>query len=290
MRKHLLVTISGDTSAMYGVRFFSSFFTNKAETGCTLLYVAPNPSAALSMSELHRDMENVLKQTEELRRKGDAALERARDYLVQAGFPAQNVSVKLGFRQRSTALDIIDEGVKGMYDAIVMGRRGLSRLEELVQDSVSRVVATTRMEIPIWISHTPDADRANVLLCVDGSDQSLRAADHVGFVLADEPGHTVRLYHIWDPAKEDLLEAQDIIDQAREVLLSNGLPEGRISQQIDRGTASARRIVHEAEKGGYAVIAVGRSGADRPFMGVFMGSVSLSLLRSLGKSALWVSH
>jgi len=291
MQKHLLITVSCDASALFGVRFVNSFFRQKETTCCTLLYVAANPQAALSLEEIHREMEQVQLQIEQARRRGQEALNKAMDFLLAAGFLARNIETKFAFREQCTAVDIVREGVKGMYDAIVLGRRGISRLEELVEDSVSKLVADMSFEIPIWVCRMPEHGRSDVLLCADGSDESLRAADHVGFILAGEPSHKIRIFHVWDPAKEDYLEALDIVDQARALLMKSGIGQERLSDTIKRGRGVARLIKAELEAKCYAAVCVGCTGADRPpLQRLFLGSVSRDLLRTQEKTALWISH
>jgi nucleotide-binding universal stress UspA family protein len=291
MQKHLLITVGDDASASYGVRFFSFFFKNTQRVRCTLLYVAANPEAALSLIELHREMPLVQQRIEEARQRGQEALYKAMDQLLAAGFPAKNIETKFVFREQGTASDIVNEGLKGLYDAIVLGRRGSTWLEELVADSVSKQVADAVMEIPIWVCRVPEPGRADVLLCADGSDESLRAADHVGYILSEETAHRVRVFHIWDPSQEDYLEAVDIVEQTKANLVENGVQSDRILETIKRGRGAARLIQAEADAGRYAAVCVGCTGAHRqPFKQLFLGSVSAALLHSLDKAALWISH
>lgn len=291
MQKHLLITISADTSAAFGVRFFTSFFRNKAQVRCTLLYVAANPESQLSLIELHRDMPQVQQLIEDAREKGQIALNKAMDLLLLSGLPAKNIETKFIFREQGTAADIVNEGLKGLYDAIVLGRRGLTWLEEFVANSVSSQVADAVMEIPIWVCRVPEMGRADVLLCVDGSEASLRAADHAGFILAEEPAHRVRVFHVWDPSQGEYLDAVDIVEQAKISLIENGVEPDRILDTVKRGRGAARLIQAEAEAGRYAAVCVGCTGANRPPLArIFLGSVSAALLHSLEKAALWISH
>jgi nucleotide-binding universal stress UspA family protein len=67
------------------------------------------------------------------------ALENAKRKLIEAGYPEQNVTVKFQTLDKGVARDIAKEAEAG-YDAVVMGRRGLSGIREFVMGSVSHKV------------------------------------------------------------------------------------------------------------------------------------------------------
>ena len=55
-------------------------------------------------------------------------------------------------------------------------------MEEMVADSVSHRILWESITFPIWICRNTERDRKNVLVCVDGSEECLRVADHVGYM------------------------------------------------------------------------------------------------------------
>ena len=104
--------------------------------------------------------------------------------------------------------DIAKEGKIGHYDAVVLGRRGYLVFECFLQDSVTREILDRKIDFPIWVCRQFEENRKNVLLCVDGSKQSLHIADHVGFVLKDEEEHTVTILHIMFLMHETVIEME----------------------------------------------------------------------------------
>ncbi|MDD4951610.1 MAG: universal stress protein [Desulfovibrionaceae bacterium] len=282
MNKNLLLTVSFDREALYGVRFVEAFFQNKPSVGLTLLNIGEAAGPDEPGSEADRQA---------ARGRGQALLEDIRRGLVDKGFLAENINIKFTQMQDTAAEDILREGVVGGYDSVVLGRRGLSRLDELlVEESVSKTLVTREMDVPIWVCRSPDPGRKNVLLAVDGSEESLRAAGQAGLMLADEPGHVLDILHVWNPLRESDLEAERVLDLAKSTALLNGTPKERISTILVRGAAPAKAVIREAEQGAYAVVAVGRTGSDRKPKRLFMGSVSLKLLRTLERETLWISH
>jgi len=285
MQKHLLVTISDDISLLYGVRFVNSFFKNKAEVKVTLFYVAPRADIAGQVKHSGEDLDK--KAAEAGRKKGEGALAVSQRLLCDRGFPPENITNKLLFRQLGTVKDIIKEAKQGQYDAVVLGRRGYALFETLLSTSVSREILDRDLPFPVWVCRMPEENRKNVLLCVDGSEASLRMADHVGFMLEAEEDHSVTLFLV-DTGEEGDKDA--ILDEASRKLKENGLPEERIRTLVIRSTNVARAILDEAEKRAYATIAVGRAGLKKsPLKELLIGSRSMKLLEKVEKATLWVS-
>jgi nucleotide-binding universal stress UspA family protein len=229
-------------------------------------------------------------QSQQIERKGRTALGRAKSRLVENGFRPENIELKLVFRQNTKALDIIQEAEKGLYDAVVLGRRGLSRLEEaILQESVTKSLLCEETVAPMWICREPETGRKNVLVCVDGSEPSYRMVDHVGFILSRARGHHVTLLRI--APSEDDGESRKIFGQSRRILEENGYPLDQVREKTVNGKNVPQAILSEVEDGKYAVVAVGRSGTGGcSLRSVFLGSVSYTLFRETRKAVLWVSQ
>lgn len=291
MPKNLLVTIGDNPAALYGVKFLNSFFQNKHDLRCTLLYVGPNPRAQLDELEVLRRMKEIRKREAHIRKKGEAALEKAEKLLVGQGFSPESIKAGIHLKLRGTVGDIIHEGIKGGYEAVVLGRRGQLRLAELLDDRVTKSMVVRKIPVPVWICRMQGEKRKKVLLCVDGSGPSLRASGHAGRMLENEPGHDIRLFHVWDPSRQDRAEAENHINTAADALKEQGIAEDRVSSEIVTGTDCAGLIMRAADNGRFAVVAVGSTGAGRGLIRrMIMGSVSLKLQKDLANAALWVSH
>lgn len=287
MGKHLLVTVSEDGSALKGIQFIRGFFEHREAMHLTLFYTAPKPRMVWTDGEFFEAMDAFNHTVHQTRKAGRESLKAALELLDELGFHAEQVNPRLRLGDGSTARDILREGEKGQYDAIVLGRRGAQRLQEMVDDSVTEQLLDRRLTAPLWICREPELGRRNVLLCLDGSEASLRMAAHVGEVLADEPGHGVSLLHVPGTILFTFPPA-DIYDQAREILVRNGVDEARISE-VRTGPASvSKAIIGEAQAGNFAVVATGSNGHGALHR-VFLGSVVRDLLTRLTGVVLWVS-
>lgn len=283
MQKHLLVTISDDIRILHGVRFVGSFFTDKTNVRVTLLYVSPR-AESVGGDKIQRDLDK--KNTEIYRQRGEISLGVAQKILLERGFSAESISSKLMFKQFGTVKDIIREAHAQSYDALVLGKRGYAVFEKIIKDSVSKAIMERDIGFPIWICRRPEEDRRNVLLCVDGSEPSLRMADHVGFMLQSETEHRVTILHA-DTGEKNI---DAMLHEAKNKLLANGVETERISLQVIPSTGVVKTIVREAEKKAFAVVAMGRVGVKKGILKEWLvGSRSMKLLEDLDKAVLWVS-
>lgn len=291
MEKHLLVTISEQEKLLYGVQFVREFFGWERKPRITIFYTAPRPPAVW---DEERTLDSEVRSEEygkQMEAKGRKALAFAKRQLVRFGFDESLVETKLQTRKFSKAMDILQEGAKGHYDAVVLGRRGLSRFEEAFDESVSREVLEKGGELPLWVCRRPETGRRNVLVCVDGSENANRTADHVGFILGGESPHGVTLFMVRS-GKEGGEGVEDaVFSKCREALLANGLPSERMEIKTVDSSGVAKAILKEAEKGMFAAVAVGRrsEAAEKGFFGrMFTGSVSTPLFKELEGAALWI--
>lgn len=288
MDRHILLTISDDHSALQAVRFTCGFFRNVSTLKATLFYVAPNPKAGLSGSEIAKDYSQLSKREAAAKKAAENALSRASEIMVGKNFPKDNLDSKILFQQLGTASDIIQEGLFGLYDAIALGRRGLSRLEELLDKSVSKQIFTTPLETPLWICRQQERPEPSVLLCTDGSPSSLRTADHVGFMLKDEPEHTITITYVDTSCGSD--NGLEALAKTRQVLQENSISSSRIKELVVEGKNVSEAIVTLARGGDYGVVATGRTGRGETKSRLFWGSVSMNLLRHLDFATMWITH
>lgn len=291
MEKHFLMAVSGDRTASYNLRFVKSFFTEFCDIRLTLFYVAPRPPT-WDFDVVLQPEQAALAELEELRKAHEhEALEKAYEWITYRACDPGKVQKKAVHSQVGTVHEIIFEAQKGMYDAVIMGRRGLSWFEELVQDSVSHQILWKDIDFPIWICRRPDdKERNNVLLCVDESAPARRVADHVGFILGEKERHKVTLFHVKPDNTSVTPEVQRILDDAREALSYNKFPEEMVEVKIVQAPDVADAIVHEAQSGSYAVVACGRTLDHPTAMGTLIPtSVTTKLLRKLTDCCLWIS-
>ncbi len=287
MEKHLLVAVSDEFHTSQSLRFVYHFFTRREDLKLTLFYVAPRrPDWRLDPINLETNPEAIVHIEEDRVRHGVPAMEKAKAWLHSMGFGRNQVQVKISKGTLGTVKEIVKESEEGLYDAAVLGRRGLSWFEEMVTDSVSHRILWESLTFPIWICRNPERDRKNVLVCVDGSDECLRVADHVGYILRHEPGHDITLLHVC--ADDRCVDAETIFGRALKEIKSNDISDDRIHIKIKTSSNPAKTILYEADHHKYAAVAIGRTSHKPSTLNHIFATTSLKILRSLEGAALWL--
>ena len=292
LAKNLLLTVSDTQNSWTSVRFVRKFFTNFCNLELTLLYVAPRPPSWDFDEVLNPEQAELREIQMHKRQAGNRALEDAHRWLVYHACDSDKIKQKVVPARKGTLMEIINEAQSGVYDAVALGRRGIGWFSEIVEDSISHKILWHEIDFPIWVVRSPEpAVRKNVLLSVFGSEPCRRIADHVGYILQDEPAHKVTLFHVRKDGPTLTDEAERAIELSRAELVKNGFPDELIEVKVVKNKKVDEAILREAEAEKYAVVAVGRTKGQPTGMGrIFPKAVSSLLLRKLEKSALWISR
>ena len=143
MKKKILVAIDDSENAMRAVEFITKSFTpdHRVTLFNVILDTATicdmdNPSLTPYFMAQKRAFCSV---EDQKRTFVNEALQRAKELLIKAGFEEEHIVIKVESKKRGVAKGIIDEAASG-YDAVVMGRRGLSGIKEFFLGSVSQKV------------------------------------------------------------------------------------------------------------------------------------------------------
>ena len=235
-----------------------------------------------------------------------ALLEKYKVLLMSRGFPDADVELLTLPRKSGAAKDILEYGTAKQVDAILLGRRGLSGLAETFLGSVSANVVDNSPLIPVWLVDEKSASNA-VMVAVDGSESSLRAVDHLAFILEGNTDVKLSFFHVAPSLKDfcpidfadtDSAELETIIRQgdqacidrffahARKKLADAGFNESQIHINVKEGGFRVGKAVMEAyRQGKYGTLVIGRRGMDKKF---FTGSVSRYMINQFSDGALWV--
>ena len=233
-------------------------------------------------------------------------LKTAVERLERNGIPAEQVTTELKVTAYNQAKEILNTARKGLYDALIIGRRGLSKLEKLFMGSVSTSLLEKCHDVPIWIIDG-QVDSRKFLVPVDGSQFTLQALDHLCFVLLNNPYAEITLFHstaMFSQTQElkrdycprfldkDWCEAhlddKEFYFQAPyQMLINSGFPAERIHRlETSKGLHSSRQIVQQALVDNFGTIVMGRRSREIK-KGVF-GSVTEKVLEMSVDTAVWI--
>ena len=284
MFKRLLFTVSEDPNMFNGLRFLCRFFQNKDRFDLTLLCMAAPDSSYCRWRP-----EDKRAQAAGGPPDADDNWRRAREEALRMlqwdGFKPDRIRVKSAESLICRIEDIEDEMVNDRYDAIVMGRRGLDRLRDFTDKSLSQRIFERQPDIPMILCRKPDVNRKNVLLAVDGSESSYSMTRFVASMLEGE-SHFVTLCNIVKDTDEQRDKSIEIFKRCEEIMRGEGFDTGLLRHMIYPSDYAPRAILDNANWGKFAVVAVGARGNEPKHL--FYGSVSSYLFTELTESVLWI--
>lgn len=290
MKKHFMVTVSDDYEHLTGVEFICSFFKELSEHRITLLHVSRRDATDMNraLMELWTDPDEKVNGIVTVGAR--KALDKATDLLSHSKMSVDQMMTITCAERYGKVKDIINHGSEGLYDAIVLGKRASYALQWIFErpaDEIAQsIIRDSLLSSPIWICPEPEVGRKNVLVCVDGSEESLRAVDHVGYILSLQDQHSITLLYVENGAG---LDANTIFEKSISVLRNHSISNERIKKESTWGINAAGTIYNYAEKGGFASIAVGISGQTQELLKRmnFVGRTTETLIKKTEKVSLW---
>ncbi|OEU65228.1 MAG: hypothetical protein BA867_10715 [Desulfobacterales bacterium S5133MH16] len=154
MDKKILVAIDDSENAMRAVEFIANLFTTDSKI--TLFNVIQDTAALCEMNSpeltpYFKSQQSSFCLLEEKKQElVNQAVQKAKEILMDAGFEEKNITVKSVIKKRGIARDIIKEAQAG-YNAIVLGRRGLSGIKDFILGSVSQKVSNSAKDISVLV-------------------------------------------------------------------------------------------------------------------------------------------
>jgi len=306
MEKKILVAVDDSRNAKQGIDYVVNLSSVVKNLSCTLFHVQPAISQFLT-DEAKSDFK-AQSALEKLKNKNDRAsismLERCKAMMCEAGIAEKCVELKSVPRKTGLAKDIIDYAQEKKYDAIVTGRRGLSLMQEVFMGSTTKKLVEHSKVIPLWIVDGK-VKAGRILLAIDGSESSLRAVDHLSFIMEGNTGVKITLFHVIPGFRDYCPIDFDETDKDMQYIISQGDKKciesffvhafrkfskaGISREQIEIREVSQRNIgkavIEELGQGDYGTVVVGRRGQNSAF---FMGSVSTYVLDRASDCALWL--
>jgi len=308
MKKKILVAVDGSYCSQNVIRYLAMLFGGHAEMAVHLLSFVPGgpqPPNAQWLTEEDK-MEMLSAETKKKIQLTKKHLREEAGFLIHHGFTENQVSSAMEFCRASIATDIIQEMHKGQYDALVIGRRGLGKLQELVLGSVTTAILEKCFNVPFWIIDG-EIDSHNFLVPVDGSWRTLKAIDHLAFILGNVADVEISLFHsaawltpkrplgidkfcdIWGQGwcDEHLSRSDAVFHGPEQLLRESGFDMDRVHRvEESLGPVAALDIMLELRNKKYGTIVMGRRGPDEP-KGIF-GGVSGRVLRTVNDVAVWL--
>ena len=312
----VLLAVDGSPNAFLAVDYAAKMAGLIPNISFVLVHILPQiPPIYQAEADKDPRMRKKLKEIDKVNReKGQKLLDKAKEHLSR-NIPATRVETRLRNRHSGLTQDILNEALMGNYDALVVGRRGLTRAQKLVVGSVSNQLIQHAAGVPLWIVDGK-IDNPKVLVAVDGSEASIRAVDHVAFMMGANSEAQVDFLHVspmlrsycpidfdnheqlWEDEEggydqyEDGFQKLDstcLTDFTRDavaILRDAGFSPDRIGIiEKDAKRGVARTIVNTVNEGGYGTLVLGRRGLGKSF---FLGTISDKVIRYVEQTAVWL--
>ncbi len=304
--KNILIAIDGSTYSSNSLDYLIRLFKNDEFLSVHLLSIISSAEGDQSWMFDVDPLRQHSPATERRRRTAERYLKDARGKLIRNGFNGNNITFQAKITSASIATAIHAEANRGIYDGLLIGRRGIGKVGEMFFGSVSAYLVEKCHDVPIWIIAGAITSE-HFLLAVHCKSQSLMAADHLGYIVRNAPGSRILLYHssVLFGDKEKM-KVEDFYDQwgkewcdqhidldtclyraHTQILLDNGIEESRISElPIQTDLEASRDLLRQARKHKCGTIVIGRRPRSED-KGIF-GGVSDRALQQAENIALWL--
>lgn len=282
IEKKILVAVDGSVYSSNSLDYLIRLFKNDQNLTIHLLSVVSAGSSdqnwMLDVDPLRGDTPAV-----ELRKaKAKRYLNDAKARLLRNGFSEEQIEYSVESSSAALATTIHHFANQGMYDGLLVGRRGVGKMGEMFMGSVSADLIRKCHEVPLWIIDG-DVTSTRFLLAVHSTPRSLMAADHLSFVMKNNPNTKVYLYHSSSffgsappaPTEEfhdqwgeewcrQHLDPENHLYQAHaRILADNGIPENQISKIPPHMDLDASHdLLRQAKKHGCGTVVIGRRARD----------------------------
>jgi nucleotide-binding universal stress UspA family protein len=234
-------------------------------------------------------------------------LEKFKELMIDLGIDEKRIGTLTVTRKMGLAKDIIELAQEKRYDAIVAGRRGLGKVQEVLMGSASKNLVEHSRVVPVWVVDGNVSEKTQkIMIAIDGSESSLRAVEHFCFVIGHNPNLFITLFHVatgdygdhcpvhFDETDTDLREmivkgAQKCVEKFMAHALNQfsqaGIDKKHLQIKKVNHSSIGKAIIDEIHSGGYGTVVIGRRGINKAF---FMGSVSNYVLERASGLALWL--
>ncbi len=156
MTQKILIAMDDSENAMRAVQMVADSFSNENEI--TLFNIMMDTAALCQMDSpaltpLFKSQQASFCALEDKKRELVLdVMNRAKTHLLESGFGANNIDIKVENMSSGVARDILQEAKKG-YDLIVTGRRGTSGIKEFFLGSITQKIVSGAKDISVLIAN-----------------------------------------------------------------------------------------------------------------------------------------
>jgi nucleotide-binding universal stress UspA family protein len=312
MLRRVLIATDGSDNALKSASYVAGLYRGDPDIEVTLLHVYP------AIPPIYREGQHdpqIRKQFMAWKTKKEEEAERyiseASSVFQKEGMEDAHIVGKHHPQAVGVARDIIWEADAEGYDAVVIGLKGLGRIEEFFLGSITNKLLDLSVDHPLWVVEGSVTSR-RVLISMDETEQTIELARYAGKMLKGLEVTKILLYHCCAPFSEVLTEADmegldeigkryaeqkrqamaQFFDEATNVLTNCGIDKSLIESRFhfDPSVTDKRvskSILSVVKKEQIGTVVMGRKGSTRA-REYRMGSVCQRTLGGSRNCAIWI--
>ncbi len=310
--KHILMGIDGSPGSRDALNYIGFVFSDNPDAYVDLLHILPPVPPIFTepgkdLRELQHIQKSATKFEKECRERAASIMEEAKNILTQHNIEEENLSFLVRPRITELPREFLSMEKGGIYDAIVLGRRGMSRIEELFLGSLTNNILLRAKKVTICVVDGKFESK-KLLLPIDGSPNSKRALNNAAWLLKGSEFTEVTILYVLTPLfpkeiKERSSEAEkieaplrdrlvrdaeELLANAKKRLIKERIPADSIKTHLEtKSIGVATSILKIARNQNYNSIMIGRRGISRTKQ-FFFGSVSNKIIQQAQNMAVWV--
>jgi nucleotide-binding universal stress UspA family protein len=305
----ILIAVDGSEQSLNAIRYAAGVFS-PINTQIVLFHIQTKISELFAdlgaYPHYKRRMTGLKRWATDQKTEVLNTMDSAAVYFKQKGFPESAITIKTPTRTLSVTDDIVKESYND-YQAVVVGRTGVSRFKDWVLKSTAMKLVPKIKHIPIVVVGGHPESK-NLLMAFDGTLGAMKGVIYAGS-LVGKSDHHMMLYSIIDGEKKfwpgdatflSFDSANANIDTgAHEIgphltdackrLMDEGIAPDQVSIKIHVADGQrGYRIVEEAKQNKCGTVVMGRRELITFIDEYFIGRVSDKVLKLADELALWI--
>ncbi len=288
----IMLAYDGSDFALDSVRYIGKVFP-KDRTDVVVFYV----ETKIPRSFWHMEKELDFRfQTPEIRasmaqrkKTVNLAMENAKKILLDDGFPLESIHTVVHIKNQGIVKDIVEESHRG-YDALVIGRKGHSRIKDFMIDTLPMKLLGKIKNIPLIVVGK-HLDHKNILVAFDGTREIIKAVKAMSSLiriggcklLLCHSQHQKRLFGSCGKKVHS-----ELFDLPMNYFLEAGFSSDQISFEIMQNEKNPTHcILNKARYGHYGTIVIGRRGLT-PLKKLTLNRVGNKIFRNAENHVVWI--
>ncbi len=292
----ILLAYDGSELALDSVRYIGEAFPSD-RTEVVIFYVETKIPRSFWRMEKELDFRfqspQIRAAMAERKKKVNLAMEKAKQVLLDSGMPSNAIHIRIHIKNQSIVRDIIEESHQG-YDALVIGRKGHSRIKDFLMDTLPMKLLGKVKHIPlIVVGKNPNYKK--ILIAFDGTREIIKAVKALSSLIKTS-GCKLKLCHsqhhkgLFEKTenKRSVDKSPEMFNLPMDYFLEAGFSSDQVAFEIMASEKNPTHgILNKARYGNYGTIIIGRRGLA-PWKKLLFNRVGNKIFKNADNHVVWI--